>query len=115
MRTISILEDDDVIDPDDWCRPLQIVSMNGGHSDGYSFKSCYSGTPENNTKWVKVKHVIGSCWFGKKVKTINKGLKYEFVSGDIPKSHRLDMKGYNSLHDMSKKQRDEEYDDDIPF
>ena len=102
MIKVSILEEDDIIYAEDWCRPLQIVSMNGGHSDYYSFRSCYSGTPENNAEWVKVKHVIGSCWFGKKVKELNRdGARYEFLRGDVPISHQLDMRGYSSLYELN--------------
>jgi hypothetical protein len=120
MITVKILEDDDIIYAEDWCRPLQIVSMSGGHSDHYSFKSCYTGAPENNAKWVKVKDAVGDCWFGKTVKKYHKamnkfGLQWEFMRGDIPKSHRLNMKGYNSLWEMKKSLPDDDYNDDIPF
>lgn len=103
MITIQLLEDTDLIDPEDWCRPLQILPMSP-QSDYYSFKSCYSGQPENNVEWCKVKHVIGKCWFGKTVLEFHSRFKYcqhsyeyryEFVRGDIPKSHQLDMKDYN--------------------
>ncbi len=99
MKTVLILENTDTIGPEDWCRPLSIVSMGGGHSDYYSFKSCYGGTPENNAKWVKVKSVIGECWFGKTVNAFQTALHrpYEFVRGDIPEGHILDMGNYNSI------------------
>lgn len=117
MIQVNILEPDDVIYAEDWCRPLQIVSMNGGHSDYYSFKSQYTGCPENNAEWVKVKHVIGSCWFGKTVKQFHKefikfNCRYEFVRGDIPKTNQLDMSGYNSLYEFEKEANK---NDDIPF
>ena len=100
MITVQILEGDDRIDGDDWFRPLQISSMS--MSGGYSFKSPYAGTPENNAEWVKVKRVLGKPWFGETIKSFEKamertGLRYEFVRGDIPKSHRLDMRGYSDL------------------
>ena len=89
MKTIQILEDDDIVVPSDWCRPLQIISMSGGHSDYYSFESCYTGLPENNVKWCRVEQIFGSCWFGKPVKEINiSGLLYEFARGDIPWKHQ---------------------------
>jgi len=98
MITVSILEDDDTIKADDWCRPLAIVSMSGGSSDSYSFKSCYSGTPENNVKWVQVKHVFGKCWFGEPVSEFNRECEaFEFLRGTPPKEHQLDMRGYNSF------------------
>ena len=98
MRTTQILENTDLIQPDDWCRPLQINSMAGGMSDSFSFKSCYTGFPENNSKWVRVKHCIGSVWYGRTVSEFNSGLtETEFMRGDIPESHTLDMTHYNKL------------------
>lgn len=99
MKTVQILELDDIIEPEDWCRPLQIVSMNGGHSDYYSFESCYTGAPENNVEWVKVKYILGKGWHGKPVREYTNamskfGYRYEFVRGDVPQSHKLNLKGY---------------------
>lgn len=96
MRTVSILEDSDTVEPTDWCRPLQLIQ---GFSDGISFRSCYTGTPENNVKWVRAGHVLGPVWFGKTVHdlTVCLGERYEFVRGDIPVTHQLDMKDYNKL------------------
>lgn len=97
MINIQILERDDKVEAGDWCRPLQIVSMGGGSSDYYTFRSEYGGTPCNNAQWVKVKHVFGKCWFGSKVGEFwKKGFEYEFIRGKIPKNHQLDMSEYNS-------------------
>jgi hypothetical protein len=30
-------------------------------------------------------------------------IQYEFVSGDIPKSHQLDMEGYSSMENICDK------------
>ena len=114
MKTVQILELDDLIDPEDWCRPLQIVSMNGGHSDYYSFESCYTGAPENNVKWVKVKYILGHGWHGKTVKELDAGLgkfvKYEFIRGDIPKRQQLDLRDYN-ITDHTKEYYKDDDDD----
>lgn len=89
MRTVQILEDDDTVFATDWCRPLQIISMSGGHSDYYSFECCYSGRPENNAKWCRVHQVLGDVWFGKSVKEITHAIMpYEFMRGNIPKDHQ---------------------------
>jgi len=91
MISIEILEDDDAVQSTDWCRPLHLITMSGGHSDYYSFESCYGGQPENNVKWVTVDKIFGDCHFGKKVKEFNNltmSPKYEFVRGSIPKSHQ---------------------------
>jgi hypothetical protein len=99
MITVQILERSDAVDPEDWCRPLSITSMSGGMSDYYSFQSSYTGAPENNVKWVKVKYILGKTWHGKMVSDIDYGLgefvKYEFIRGDIPKKHQLDLSDYN--------------------
>ena len=106
MITVQILEADDCVDPEDWCRPLSIVSMSGGHSDYYSFQSQYTGAPENNVKWVKVKYILGKPWHGQTVKAIDRALgqyvKYEYVRGDIPQRSKLSLKDYN-ITDHTKK------------
>ena len=99
MITLQLLESDDIVEPEDWCRPLSIVSMSGGHSDYYSFKNQYTGAPENNVKWVKVKYILGRGWHGKTVREIDNGLgrwvKYEYIRGDIPQRQILSLKDYN--------------------
>lgn len=92
MITVSILEKEDIVQPNDWCRPLQIVSMSGGHSDFYSFECQYTRKPENNVKWVRADQILGDIWFknptsvGKLNSELN--IKYEFIRGDVPKSHQ---------------------------
>lgn len=114
MIAVQFLEATDVFLPDDWCRPLDIVTMSGGHSEDYSFKSCYSGTPENNVKWTRVRDVIGGVWRGATVGAFNRRgfTKYEFVRGEIPRTHRLSMGDYRSLEDTWKTAlvEDEDYD-----
>lgn len=95
MKTVQILEPNDRVNPDDWCRPLRLVSMSGGHSDFYAFESMYSGTPENNVKWVRIKDVFGEYWFGRQAKELMEHIQYEIVRGDMPAAHRL--KGFHSL------------------
>ncbi len=96
MLPVSILEDSDTIQATDWCRPLQLITMSGGHSDYYSFTSCYSGTPENNTKWLAVYQKLGAVWLGRTVGEYNTaveecGPQYEFLRGDIPVSHQYGL------------------------
>lgn len=121
MITVQILEANDAVDAEDWCRPLSITSMSGGQSDYYSFRNQYSGSPENNVKWVKVKYILGQGWHGKTVKQIDRRLgeyvKYEFVRGDIPMRQRLSLKDYNVTDHTKVKAHywDDHVDDDIPF
>lgn len=118
MITVQILEKMDRVDPEDWCRPLSIVSMSGGHSDYYSFQNQYTGAPENNVKWVKVKYILGHGWHGKTVADIDFGLgefvKYEFIRGDIPKRQQLDLRDYNVTDHTKVFYRDDD-DDDLAF
>lgn len=99
VKTVQILEADDLITKDCWMRPLRLETMSGGMSDSMSFKSCYSGTPENNVKWVRVIDQIGPRWIGKEVREFNGPFNtpYEFIIGDPPKSHQLNMSGYLSM------------------
>jgi hypothetical protein len=122
-----MLEPTDTILPTDWCRPLALVTMSGGQSDYYSFKNTYGGSPENNVEWVRVDAILGKCWFGATVEKFQRKMKsrYEFVRGNIPKSHRLVMKGYSNhaktikeLEKLTASQNDwadGNYEDDIPF
>lgn len=102
MITVQILQAEDRIDPSDWCRPLTLCTMSGGMSDHMSFKSCYTGAPENNVQWVRVRDVIGECWFGRAVGEFNVKLPpMEFVRGEVPVGHRLNMRDYNSIAEMT--------------
>lgn len=101
MITAQFLENEDTILPDDWCRPLQLVTMSGGMSDSMSYRSMYSGTPENNVRWVRVRDVFGPRWKDTRVIDVNRELgTYEFVRGNVRPSHQLDMEGYKSYADM---------------
>lgn len=111
MITVSILEEFDIIKPTDYCRPLQIVSMNGGLSDYYSFECAFSGTPENNAKWTRVDQVFGKGWYGEQVQSLleNVNVPYEFIRGPIPDPHlygktraekRMDYEEYLNTHVM---------------
>ena len=113
MIQVQLLEADDRVDPEDWCRPLSLMTMNGGHSDYYSFESCFTGAPENNVKWVKVKYILGKPWHGQTVKAIDKALgeyvKYEYVRGDIPSRSKLSLSGYRITdHTVEYYQEDKE-------
>lgn len=92
MKTLKLLEAHDTVLPDDWCRPLELITMSGGMSDSMSFTCAYSGRPENNAKWVQVKFIYGPYWHGKTVHEILDGedvTPYEFVRGDLPLAHCL--------------------------
>ena len=124
MILVQILEPYDTILPSDWCRPLSLCTMSGGMSDSMSYKSCYTGSPENNVKWVRVDAIFAPLWFNETLRRLNRdGTKYEVCRGDIPRGHQLDMREYSSLADTmrqlnSRKEQyidENDYNDDIPF
>jgi hypothetical protein len=90
MYQIAILTSKDVIKKGDWCRPLSLSTMSGGMSDYYSFKSEFSGSPENNTLWCRVERIM-PFWIGASVSSYNEKMKeinkWEFIRGQIPESH----------------------------
>lgn len=103
MISLQLLELDDPVDPDDWVRPLDMgYNQFGDHTEPHSF-NMYGGSPQNNIKWIKVRDTFGECHWGKTVREIhalfdkmvnwqNQMLRYEFVRGDVPKSHIWDWR-----------------------
>ena len=82
MITISILEDEDLIQENDLCRPLDestsydIIPVNS--------LSCRSGSPVNNLKYVYVEEIIPH-WIGNSVGELNTScIKYEIIRGKVP-------------------------------
>lgn len=92
MISVNILEDHDIIQESDYCRPLSITTITS-YSDFISFTNTYSGQPENNVKWLTAKQTI-PFWVGRQVQEFNNrmydisGQRYEFIRGAIPKSHQ---------------------------
>lgn len=96
MTEVTLLDPSDTIEGDDWCRPLSLFTESP-QGDYYAFTSCYSGKPQNNLKWVRVKDVFGSCWIGKTVAELNTALiRYELLRGNIPKENQLIFTGVNN-------------------
>jgi hypothetical protein len=99
MRTIKILDKDDVITVETFCRPLG-VTYESSHSSAVLERATYSGMPINHMKWVPVRYVLGSCWIGKTVEEFSTDYdysEYEYAIGDIPAAHILDMYKYDVL------------------
>ena len=87
MINLQMLEAEDILKPDDWCRPLHLTTMSGGQSDHYSFISVYSGNPENNVKWCKVKTIF-SAWISNRINEMPESISgYEFIRGNLPLEH----------------------------
>jgi len=87
MKTLTLLEDKDLITPDLWCRPLEPTYEDSGSF----FRDSPYGSPLNNMKWIKARYVFGKVWMGKPV---NSFPEIEFVKGEIPKSHQLNEDEY---------------------
>ena len=79
---LMLLGNTDIIVKGDWCRPLYLSTMNGGHSDDYSFKSQYSGAPQNNTKWCRVERIM-PFWIGTTVGVYNKKKWKNSMNGNL--------------------------------
>lgn len=84
MISFQLLESNDIIDKNDWVRRLYIPI-----NDGWG--------PENPVDkaigWLQAKYVFGACWSGCTVGEIAERLRpYEFVRGDMPKSHQYPKK-----------------------
>jgi hypothetical protein len=91
MITVQLLEDNDIIQATDWCRPMVIQPVNPW-SDTVVFTNTYGGGPINNVKWLTAKQCC-PYWIGKKLKDFNDGMGrtgtwYEFIRGDIPEKHQ---------------------------
>ena len=102
MITVQLLEEDDILQPTDYCRPL-LLTTTSPQSDHYSFSNTYSGLPENYVKWLRVEQKFGECWYGKPIKNLLAKIEpYEFIRGEIPKSH---------LYGLTKADIRKEYND----
>jgi hypothetical protein len=92
-KLLEILEDHDTITKGDWCRPLRI--QRDGQSDYVPETNAYSGLPCNNMRWIKVEACV-PYWVGKTISEFNEAFsrirncaEYEFVRGNLPKSHTM--------------------------
>jgi hypothetical protein len=91
MITIQLLEDNDIIQATDWCRPMVIQTISNW-SDTISFTNTYSGDPENNVKWLTAEQCC-PAWVGKRLKDFNDGMErlgvwHEFIRGNLPVKHQ---------------------------
>jgi hypothetical protein len=87
MTPVLILGQEDEVLSGDFCRPLNIDATGSScNAEGY---------PKNFVKWVKVSLVIPTYFCGLKVKSLwEEGYKFEFVRGELPDAHKLDMRLY---------------------
>lgn len=98
MKSMQMLEPDDLLQAEDWVRPLVYHPATAQGEIVVNSISAY-GLPINHPKWIRARVSFGSCWFGKKLKELDPNREYEFLRGDIPQSHRLDLKGVRKRHD----------------
>ena len=109
MIQIGLLEDQDVIEGFDFMRQLDLLYE--GQSDHLPTKSTYGGSPINHMEWLEV-HRACPAWIGMTVGEIRQwslGMNkqhqrfpdYEFVRGNIPRSHILpetDLEKFDRVH-----------------
>lgn len=84
MKTVQILEDDDVLTGNEFVRAITFIES---ENSGCNKLSTYGGMPENNTLWVPFLDVFGDIHVGKTVRRLReqmKGYRYEFVLGEPP-------------------------------
>jgi hypothetical protein len=91
MISLQLLEEDDIIQANDWCRPMSIQPVDPW-SDTIVFTNTYGGNTVNNVKWLTATQCC-PFWIGKKLKDFNDGMEstgtwYEFVRGNIPNNHQ---------------------------
>lgn len=90
MKTIQILDPEDAVQKQDFCRPLHIDARgNSCDSDGY---------PTNFVKWAPVSVMIPEYFHYLSVGSLREeGYNFEFARGDIPAQHKLDMRLYPTV------------------
>jgi hypothetical protein len=89
MKTVHILDDDDILMETDFCRPLFRSADFSSTSDTWVERNQYSGCPEDHLKWAHVFNCIGPTWYGKRISAAGFHSRMEFARGDIPESHIL--------------------------
>ena len=93
MIQLQLLELTDIIQADDWVRPLKLIY--DGQSDYLQTSSTYGGCRINRLGWIKASEYI-PYWVGKTLKQYyNKKWSYpppqlEIVRGQIPFHHQED-------------------------
>lgn len=104
MRTIQILEKDDIIQRGDFCRPLDL----DWDGDFFTTTSAYSGTPINYMEWLQVERASLDHWIGKTVGAYNEKMRafwrIEVIRGDVPQSHIMPPYG-RELHEVWNKMK----------
>lgn len=95
MRTIQLLEDEDLIHPEDWIRPLGIFG------EDFQIMSAYSGAPLDHFLWAPVWLELGEIWWGHTYGHYEQdvgemtGRQIEAIRGCLPQSNRLDLSCHN--------------------
>lgn len=101
MIAINILEGSDTILPTDWYRPLDKSADFSCYSDAWLETNCYGGGPMDIIKWVPIWLVLGEVWWGKiygeygGFGDLQYKRQYEVVRGNLPESHKFNLK-YNN-------------------
>lgn len=87
MKPVLILEDNDEVLKTDLCRPL-LIDATGSNCDS-------QGYAKNHAKWVPVALSVPEYFHGLKVESLRiEGYNFEFIRGQVPDSHKLDMRLY---------------------
>lgn len=104
MKHIYLLEGSDVINPNDFMRPLARSADFDCISDAWQETSCYGGGPLDYLRWARVYMVLGAVWWGSKYQeyqsfgTVQR--PYEFARGEIPLDHQLTGEKWEPFHPL---------------
>lgn len=111
MIQVAILEDEDTILGTDFVRQLKLEYV--GQSDVLLLENNYSRKPINYLTWLEVSRAGMDYWVGRTVGEFRSGMlamekqhqpvsDYEFIRGEIPKSHIMPETGLEKYHRVHK-------------
>ena len=96
-KMLRILEEHETLTKGLYCRPL-VFSC--GYDDAYQDMNCYGGVI-NNFKWLLVEEQLGDYWLDgtHTIEEFHNGeIWFEFVEGNIPKTHTITKKEISKYH-----------------
>lgn len=85
MRTVYLLDGNDIIKKGDVCRPLSRMADHSQHVSEWCSTGVYSGKPCDTFSWTDVENYLSDHWIGKRVDDYNnpsppvRGPKLEFM------------------------------------
>ncbi len=104
MRTLQLLEDEDIIYPCDFIRPLTRYADVDPYSDAWHDTNSYGGGPMDHLRWSWVWLTLGEHWWGEPwgdfLTKRSHPFQYEAVRGPLPKEHILSWTRWQHRHPL---------------